>query len=190
MWVDIGPMKQPHVVTGGLLPERTPVGTGKQRKNSGEDKHPTRNRERVPGSPRAGRAAFSAPTPKERRPDTIYTDWVTKSQIFHPAIAGSISAQPLDLEVGRSKMRLSGAPRRPKMGGGAPRRSKMRLSGAPRHPETTKYSACGANTMPHALFALMPVSLLLAPPQLRPTCNHQGPGDDMWVAAGVGPAIS
>ena len=46
MWVDIGPMKQPHVVTGGVLPERTPVGTGKQRKNSGEDKHPTRNRER------------------------------------------------------------------------------------------------------------------------------------------------
>ncbi len=46
MWVDIGPMKQPHVVTGGVLPERTPVGTGKQRKNPGEDKHPTRNRER------------------------------------------------------------------------------------------------------------------------------------------------
>ena len=61
MWVDIGPMKQPHVVTGGfvhwpnvdphvvtggVLPERTPVGTGKQRKNIGEDKHPARNRER------------------------------------------------------------------------------------------------------------------------------------------------
>ena len=46
MWVDIGPMKQPHVVTWGFLPERTPVGTGKQRKNPGEDKHPTRNRER------------------------------------------------------------------------------------------------------------------------------------------------
>ncbi len=61
MWVDIGPMKQPHVVTGGfihwpnvdphvvtggVLPERTPVGTGKQRQNPGEDKHPTRNRER------------------------------------------------------------------------------------------------------------------------------------------------
>ena len=189
MWVDIGPMKQPHVVTGGVLPERTPVGTGKQRKNPGEDKHPTRNRERVPGSPRAGRAAISAPTPKERRPDTVYTDRVTKSPIFHPAIAGSISAQPLDLEVGRSKMRLSGAPRRSQMRlSSAPRRPK--IGGGARRPETTKYSACGANTMPHALFALMPVSLLLAPPQLRPTCNHQGPDDYMWVAAGVGPAIS
>ncbi len=64
MWVDIGPMKQPHVVTGGffhwpnvdphvvtggVLPERTPVGTGMQRKNPGEDKHPTRNRERERG---------------------------------------------------------------------------------------------------------------------------------------------
>ncbi len=67
----------------------------------------------------------------------------------------------------RSKMG-GGAPRRPKMGGGAPRRSKMRLSGAPRRPETTKYSACGANTMPHALFALMPVSLLLAHPSCDP----------------------
>ena len=47
MWVDIGPMKQPHVVTEEFPPERTPVGTGKQRKNSGEDKHPARNRERV-----------------------------------------------------------------------------------------------------------------------------------------------
>ena len=40
------PNVDPHVVTEGVLPERTPVGTGKQSKNPGEDKHPTRNRER------------------------------------------------------------------------------------------------------------------------------------------------
>ncbi len=54
-------------------------------------RHPP-GRCRRPGPFFLGRAAIPAPTPKERRPDTVSTDRLTKSLIFHPAIAGSISA--------------------------------------------------------------------------------------------------
>ena len=76
---------------GGLDPHIYQVNVGIHPKTVPK-RHPP-GRCRRPGPFFLGRAAIPAPTPKERRPDTVSTDRLTKSLIFHPAIAGSISAK-------------------------------------------------------------------------------------------------